>query len=245
MTTKCRYPGNVLAILALTLLSAGAHAIGIGVIHHDTFETDDPTSYSVNFGAPDIVGPAGPFTSRSARFQSVGANGPCCYYDQIQYAIPDLIQTVYLDFDIFVTDLIGSRNAFTVLFDAPLVNTFNLDRSGDIRHRFQAVGTYANDTPMHFSMYFSIPDDVFSVSLDGTLLSTRRVFDQGVRNLRSVRFSFGSQVLGGPDSRPLAFLDNVIISTEPIEKPRQLTGPAWLYPLGLVIAWPSLRRRLR
>lgn len=234
---------NILATLTLLLFSSVASAVSVGVLYKDTFEMGDSPDYSVNFGAPSIAGPTGPFSSRSAKFQSVQSNGSCCFYDQIRYAIPGPIESVYLSFDLFFTNQVNSSNAFTIFFDAPLVNTLSLTKDGSITQQFQKVGTYQNNTALHFDMYFSIPDDEFTVNLNGNLLATKGVFARSVRNLRSIRFSYGLQSGDGPDSLPSAYLDNVLISTKPPANPVALAGPTWLSPLGLFAVWLSLYRK--
>lgn len=123
------------------------------------------------------------------------------------------------------------------------MNTLSLTKDGSITQQFQKVGAYQNNTALHFDMYFSIPDDEFTVNLNGNLLATKGVFARNVRNLRSIRFSYGLQSGDGPDSLPLAYLDNVLISTKPPANPVALAGPTWLSPLGLFAVWLSLYRK--
>jgi hypothetical protein len=159
------------------------------------------------------------------------------YYDQIEYDIPDPVNSVNLSFDIFAQDLIGSNSNFTIFFDAPQVNTIQIRNDGSIFSDYLGqIGTFSDDVSMHFDMWFSIPEDRLDIILNAQLLGTRPIYSTSERDLNTIRFSLGSTDMY---SNATVYLDNVSIVAVP------LAGPYWLFLVGIISGLMPARRRFR
>lgn len=122
-------------IPALLLLLSGAQAFA-GVIYADTFEPGDAVDYSVVFGAPQVTGPAGLFSTNSLEFTAEPGN-----FDQIAFSMAQQSSGVFsiaFDLDMSETDMYTEfpQTGLTVLFDLPTSNSFffsanNQDFNGD------------------------------------------------------------------------------------------------------------------
>lgn len=220
-------------LVVITLLFAGCGGgsstnadIYTNILYNNNFDINSSPTYSIIFGSPQIVGPIEQFTTNSLAFNSAGNSAPY-YYDQISYPVDELgspyiglgNSSFHISFDIITSELIGSRNQFTVLFDTPTVRNLVFLGEGAISidnfgtGNSGVIASYANYEKIHVDMYFDIKSDLWKV-----YINYRYVYGDAIRgeSLRRIRFSHGAKSAGNADFIASTYIDNILISAVPL-----------------------------
>jgi len=225
---------------ALLFLASSTNANAV-ILHHNTWETGSPSTYTTNFGNPVVTGSTGVFSSNSLAFNTEG-NNPSFYYDQIDYAIgteSSPYSAFNVSFDIYTENQTGSNNHFVILVDTPTVRNLYFTNEGNIELQpgwasRQVLSAYNENESMHIDMLFDIGNNIWDISLNSTTIysgiidNTSNPYLNPAEYLRSIRFSQGLvSSIDTPSHESTVYLDNVVISAVP------LPAAVWLFVSGI------------
>lgn len=240
------------AVFAITLvLLAVFSSVRAEVIHSNNWDSG-PATYQTRFGNLDIVSNPDGLNGNSLRFNTAG-NDPDFYYDQIKYSIGDEYESTtkfQISFDLYVEDLIGTGNQFTILFDTPTVRNIYLTGSGTVNvkpgYSSEVIAGYFSELEtLHFDIIFDMGENLWDISVNNTKIyssiidNTSSPFLTPAEQLRSIRFSHGLRSsISSANHSTNVYLDNVVISAVPVP------GALLLFFSALLGLWlPGFRAR--
>lgn len=182
--------------------------------------TGSPPSFvsSIIFGSPTVVPSFGALTDQPLRMDMVG-NAPSFYYDQIQLNMPAIHPpAIDLSFDFTSSGVVGGGGGLTVLFDTPTVRNIYFDNQGAISAFSPFVGSttfgsFADGDEFRFSAHLDLVSHQMSVFKNGVLLGSAPFSPDDY--IQDIRFSFGSNFIGGLQDGSAVGIDNILVVAVP------------------------------
>ena len=208
---------------ALTCLAVGwftARTASANELYHLRFDGSDVGAYQTRFGHPTVHRSIGPFTD-ALIFHAITD------YDQIQLPITTADDHYDIQFDLLTHHLTDSQYAFTFFLDTPQVRSVDL-HGGNLSvfqpHTFDgAVRHFADDHAYHFDITVDLPNNRWSISVNGKLRYTNHI---DATALDSIRFSMAPWTGVDPSDAAETYvaLDNVVVNTGIVQGQRYVTG---------------------
>lgn len=217
----------------IALVSAHANAKTLYSVNFDTPNIPFQQQYNRVFGAPQVVGPIGDFTSNSLAFNCSSKQGNSndslrskVKYDQISFRIDD-DKSIFrglgkslliLNFDLLTHRLIGSQSNFAVIFDTPTVRVIHFRNDGRVmisgsKNTGRApFAEFVDDKGIHIEITFNIEQDKWEIKFDNKLVHSGTIKGE---TLRTVRFSHGE--VNQCDATATTYIDNILITAPSID----------------------------
>lgn len=212
--------GFVAAAAAGGAIAAEAAPPPTEISFSDTFEPIDAPEFFPVFGTTDIAAAPDPMGANALVFNTTGNED--LVYDQVAYstfANGYGARKVALGFQLLTVDLLGSNNAFTLLFDTPQVRNLIFTSSGNIDVlnpgtgvTGQTIGTFADGELLTVLTEIDLAANRWMVRINGAALYSDEVLSPGALAISSVRFSHGSIAATGGDPLSFSFLDDVALT---------------------------------
>ncbi len=229
---KSSPPRSSLVVMAIAVCSSSALAAvappPAEIAYNDTFEPGDDTDFSAMFGATALTAAPEPMGSMALAFNT--ASNEDLSYDQVLYTTTTsgyAARQVTLGFQLLTVDLIGSNNAFTVLFDTPQIRNLIFKPDGDIEvlnlHgglTRSVIGSFTDGQMLSVSTKIDLAADLWQVRVDVALLYSEAVTSAGSSAVEGVRINHGSANVTDGNAASTSYLDNVTLTaTDFIELP--------------------------
>lgn len=225
-------PRSSLVALAIAVCHSSALAAvappPAEMAYNDSFEPGDDTEFTAVFGTTALTAAPAPMASMALEFNT--ASNDDLSYDQVLYTTTDSVyaaRQVTLGFQLLTVDLIGSNNAFTVLFDTPQIRNLIFKPDGDIEvlnlHgglTRSIIGSFTDGELLSVSTRIDLAADLWQVRVNGALLYSEAVTSAGSSAVESVRINHGSGSVTDGNAASTSYLDNVTLTaTDFIELP--------------------------
>jgi len=210
---------SVVALFVLLVSSPVASAETLLPLYSETVDAVASPTYSTTRGNVAVAPAASPFPTKSLEFNTQGNPGDF-FYDQIQFRV-DYVNSPYLGishrrfhvgFDIYLKELIGTPNHFSVFLDTPTAKALRFEGNGDVvvqNHGYTTLSQYAELQSMHVDMVLDLDQQRLSIAIDGQQVYSAASDSE---KLQSVRFSLGATSSGIVDHAAYAYVDNINVS---------------------------------
>jgi len=199
----------------------------------------------MNFGELLVVDEIGGM-SKAAKFSPGGYCQPVVFDGSLS---PTVATSFLFEFDFYLSNFYtrgpqygSSVDEFVVLFDFPQVIRLNLQTTGNsgrisVGGGGTVLGGFTFDSTHHLAITLDVARQEWSTALDGVMLFSSTGFFAGANpNLTGVRLNLVDD--GGLASEPLAYVDNIRLTTVPEPSPFSLT-------LATVVTMLFVRRSIK
>jgi Bacterial Ig domain len=167
------------------------------------------TPSSVVFGSPKVVSSFGHLSRQPLRFSGLG-------YQQIQFDLGKGVSDYFLDFDFETHNLNPSLFCFTILFDTPLVQNFDLHGLGFIQGPpvdSSELPGWSDDQPHHIHIDVNLFKNQWTLDIDQRDPVTG-IFSSVSGDVLAIRMNLSTWRLSTPDDPNVQIaIDNILIGT--------------------------------
>ncbi len=172
------------------------------------------------FGEPLVEPSLGELSGQPLVFNTTG-NNSSFYYEQIRFVVGQEQDYYYVSFDVFVNNLIGSTNRFTVLFDTPTVRNLYFKNDGTIyienwnnhtrRGESKVIGTFTETEILYVEVKMNLVLQEWEILLNGVQLHIG--WFEPDQDIEAIRFNLGlTNSSDTPNHDTYVGLDNIIVA---------------------------------
>jgi hypothetical protein len=179
------------------------------------------TPSSIIFGSPTVVSSFGHLTNQPLLFKGIG-------YQQIGFDLNRGAPDYFLDFDFETHNLNPSLFVFTMLFDCPEVETFDLHGLGGIEiPDYSFLPGWTDDEPHHMHVDLNITNRTWILQFDSRPPVSGSFFHASGPDVLSLRLNLFAWRYGTPDDPSIQIaIDNIRIGTSVGVTSPTITCPA-------------------